>query len=292
MVFKSPVILNIGGVLYTTSINTLTNEKGSMLESMFSGRHQLTADERDGSFFIDRDGVPFRYILNYLRDPTHFVPPADVELRREILREANYYSLTKLMEILNGGSEIVFLNGATSSILSNAPMKETLAKMFDSNKGKLKLLLLCTSAQGTTADVFDNATKGKGMILTLIKSTENHVFGCFIEDTFGSAGAWVVGSAENFIFSLGNITGKPAKLLNSRNGTKGIHITSCGLHAGNGDLVACCSHSCGVPATYTTWAPGFTPATLSAGFLCGTPGHAYYTPLIMEVYQVSFTRTI
>jgi len=295
MVFKSPVILNIGGVLYTTSINTLTTVKGSMLESMFSGRHRLTADERDGSFFIERDGVPFRYILNYLRDPTHFVPPADVELRGEILREANYYSLTELMEILSDGSEIVFLNGATSSILSNAPMKETLAKMFDSNKGKLKLLqLLCTSAQSATVAVFDNATKGKGMILTLIKSTENHVFGCFIEDIFGSAGAWIVGSAENFIFSLGNITGSPAKLLNSRNGTQGIHIPgSCGLHAGNGDLVAfCSSHSCGVPATYTTWAPGFTPATLSAGFLCGTPGNPKYTPLIMEVYQVSFTRTI
>jgi hypothetical protein len=257
---------------------------------MFSGRHRLTADERDGSFFIERDGVPFRYILNYLRDPTHFVPPADVELRREILREANYYSLTKLMEILNGGSEIVFLNGATSSILSNAPMKETLAKMFDSNKGSLNLQLLCTSAQGARAAFFNNATKGKGMILTLIKCTENHVFGCFIEDTFGSAGGCIVGSAENFIFSLGNITGSPAKLLNSRNSTQGIHIASCGLHAGNGDLVAfCSSHSCGVPATYTTWAPGFTPATLSAGFLCGTPGNPNYTPLIMEVYQVSFT---
>mmetsp|Transcript_33520 Transcript_33520/g.48616 ORF Transcript_33520/g.48616 Transcript_33520/m.48616 type:complete len:347 (+) Transcript_33520:28-1068(+) len=287
MVFKSPVILNIGGVLYTTSVNTLTNVKGSMLESMFSGRHKLTADERDGSFFIDRDGVPFRYILNYLRDPTHFVPPADNELKKEIAREAKYYSLTQLVEILTGG-EIIFLDGSSSSILDSA-MKETLVKMFDSNKGHLNLKLLCTSAQGIGVAVFDNATKGKGRILTLIKSNANHVFGCFIEDIFGQQGAWIPGSTENFLFALGNFTGSPAKLFNSGNGNS-IHITSCGLHAGqSGDLVAFCSHSCAAPTTYTRWAPGYTPVTLSAGFLCGTPGNPTYTPLIMEVFQVSFT---
>ena len=38
-----------------------------MLAVMFSGRHQLKR-ESDGSYFIDRDGTHFRYILNYLRD--------------------------------------------------------------------------------------------------------------------------------------------------------------------------------------------------------------------------------
>ena len=46
MVFTSPVHVNVGGVIYTTSIGTLTRVKDSMLESMFSGRHQLTPQGR------------------------------------------------------------------------------------------------------------------------------------------------------------------------------------------------------------------------------------------------------
>ena len=38
-----------------------------MLAVMFSGRHSLVR-EADGSFFLDRDGTHFRYILNFLRD--------------------------------------------------------------------------------------------------------------------------------------------------------------------------------------------------------------------------------
>ena len=37
-----------------------------MLQAMFSGRFDTKPSE-DGSFFIDRDGTHFRYILNYLR---------------------------------------------------------------------------------------------------------------------------------------------------------------------------------------------------------------------------------
>ena len=38
---------------------------GSMLHAMFSGRFDSKPAE-DGSYFIDRDGTHFRYILNYL----------------------------------------------------------------------------------------------------------------------------------------------------------------------------------------------------------------------------------
>ena len=37
-----------------------------MLAAMFSGRHHQPLDE-NGEVFIDRDGVRFRHILNYLR---------------------------------------------------------------------------------------------------------------------------------------------------------------------------------------------------------------------------------
>ena len=64
---ESRVRLDVGGHIYTTSLLTLTKDPESMLTAMFSGRHSITR-EADGSFFIDRDGTYFRYILNYLRD--------------------------------------------------------------------------------------------------------------------------------------------------------------------------------------------------------------------------------
>ena len=62
----SCIKLNVGGHIHTTSTLTLTKEPLSMLAAMFSGRHSVKAQE-DGSYFIDRDGTHFRYILNYLR---------------------------------------------------------------------------------------------------------------------------------------------------------------------------------------------------------------------------------
>ena len=60
-----------------------------MLHAMFSGRFDTKANE-DGSYFIDRDGTHFRYILNYLRTG-QLVVPEDNTVRRELLTEAEFY---------------------------------------------------------------------------------------------------------------------------------------------------------------------------------------------------------
>ena len=64
--FSSTVKLNVGGQHFTTSVQTLTKDPNSMLAAMFSGRFDMKPSE-DGSFFIDRDGTHFRFILNFLR---------------------------------------------------------------------------------------------------------------------------------------------------------------------------------------------------------------------------------
>ena len=46
---------------------------GSILHAMFSGRFD-TKPDKDGTYFIDRDGTHFRYILNYLRTKELIVP--------------------------------------------------------------------------------------------------------------------------------------------------------------------------------------------------------------------------
>jgi len=62
---------------------------GSMLQAMFSGRFDTKPGE-DGSYFIDRDGTHFRYILNYLRTGQLIVPKDEI-IREELLAEAEFY---------------------------------------------------------------------------------------------------------------------------------------------------------------------------------------------------------
>ena len=97
----SRIKLDIGGHQFTTSVLTLTKDPLSMLAAMFSGRHELKR-EPDGSYFIDRDGTHFRYILNYLRDGCikEGVLPQSESVWRELLTEAEFYQLGGLVEYL------------------------------------------------------------------------------------------------------------------------------------------------------------------------------------------------
>jgi len=61
-----------------------------MLTAMFSGNFPLIPEE-DGSYFIDRDGEVFKYVLSYLRDGT--VDSSAMRYREALLREANYFQL-------------------------------------------------------------------------------------------------------------------------------------------------------------------------------------------------------
>lgn len=63
---SSVLLLNVGGVFFTTLKTTLTRFADSMLAVMFSGRHELQTDSR-GAYFIDRNGTYFGYILEFLR---------------------------------------------------------------------------------------------------------------------------------------------------------------------------------------------------------------------------------
>ena len=72
---------------------------GSMLHAMFSGRFDTKPGE-DGSYFIDRDGTHFRYILNYLRTG-QLIVPEDKVLRKELLAEAQFYQIEGIINEIN-----------------------------------------------------------------------------------------------------------------------------------------------------------------------------------------------
>lgn len=100
-ILESKVKLEVGGQSFSTSLLTLTKEQDSLLATMFSGCHKLQPDQ-DGVYFIDRDGVHFRYILNYLRDSNIDIGtlPQDISVLRQILSEVRYYKLTEFADKL------------------------------------------------------------------------------------------------------------------------------------------------------------------------------------------------
>lgn len=95
--------LCVGGYQFTTTVTTLRNEPDpSLFNAMFSGRHTLKPD-KNGCYFIDRDGRHFHVILNYLRDRTfnYRAEKLDVGYLMEIKAEAEFYGLTGLIELID-----------------------------------------------------------------------------------------------------------------------------------------------------------------------------------------------
>ena len=89
------VKLIVGGKKFTTTLETLTKDKDSMLAAMFSGKFPLLKDDK-GYHYIDRDGAHFRYILNYLRDGTVDLMKSPYK-QKQLLREAEFYQLDGLV---------------------------------------------------------------------------------------------------------------------------------------------------------------------------------------------------
>jgi hypothetical protein len=172
---------------------------------------------------------------------------------------------------------------AGSQILDNK-MRGTLSHVLEAKP----LTFLTSSAQiGSTAPAFDAVVQGKGPFVLLIQAASGHVFGAYVPEEFSSKTGWLPCRPDLVLFSLGNLTGTPLKLL-PVHGAARMHFGRCGLHVGqNSGLVCFCSHSCGhFPESEWTAAPGY-PSDRRAGALCGTPGLAVFTPQLMEIFVVA-----
>ena len=91
---KKKILLNVGGHHFETSLETLTSVPDTYFASLFSGRFELTTDA-EGTYSIDRDGVHFRHILNFLRDSGSFELSSDMTKgqRKELAVEMKFYGL-------------------------------------------------------------------------------------------------------------------------------------------------------------------------------------------------------
>ena len=97
--FPSVISLNVGGIMYTASLATLTRYSKSMLGAMFSGRMPLETDT-NGNYFIDRDGKLFRHVLNFLRSGQLHLPKGFSELE-QLKQEVDFYQLKDMTAHLN-----------------------------------------------------------------------------------------------------------------------------------------------------------------------------------------------
>ncbi|XP_071444476.1 BTB/POZ domain-containing protein Tiwaz [Hetaerina americana] len=97
--YTAPVHIDVGGTIYTSSLETLTKYPESRLAKLFNGSIPIVLDSLKQHYFIDRDGRMFRHILNFMRNARLLVPEnfADLDL---LLEEARYFEIAPMIRQL------------------------------------------------------------------------------------------------------------------------------------------------------------------------------------------------
>lgn len=176
-----PVIpLNVGGVKYMTRLSTLRKYEDSMLAAMFSGRHILDKDEY-GNYFLDSNGHIFTHIIDFLRNGT--VPPN--ELSVSVYKEANYFGLHELVELLQFKPSIATLH-----------VKERHRQLFPnyfSVKQNIIKIAMENAITSRTGDVIINIFKTEFVPRAPNFNTKH---GCVVEQAHMKIGPWEGGTDE------------------------------------------------------------------------------------------------
>ena len=186
--FPSTIKLNVGGQHFTTSVQTLKKDPNSMLAAMFSGKFEMKPSEDDGSFFIDRDGTYFRFILNYLRNGELILPHGATFLK-ELEAEATFYQIQGILDELSRPKVEFTIDNLEKEF------EDSLILTIDTRrvlKGWLPLamagewrLLFRASRDGFASSVFHSKCDNKGPTITVVKSGGN-IFGGFTENAWTS----------------------------------------------------------------------------------------------------------
>ena len=180
--FSSTVKLNVGGQYFTTSIQTLRKDPNSMLAAMFSGKFNTKPSE-DGSFFIDRDGTYFRFILNYLRNDELILPEGATFLK-ELRKEAEFYQIQGIVDELKLPVKPILLL-PESQILTSEKHQQSLKGWLPTDMEGEWRLLFRASRDGFATQTFHSKCDNKGPTVTVIKSGAN-IFGGFTEISWKS----------------------------------------------------------------------------------------------------------
>ena len=183
--FSSTVKLNVGGQHFVTSVQTLRKDPNSMLAAMFSGKFDTKISE-GGSFFIDRDGTHFRFILNYLRTGQLTLPEGATFLK-ELEEEAEFYQIQGIIDSLKPSSEISKPNKPfeESEILTSEEHQQSLKGWLPTDLEGEWRLLFRASRDGFASENFHWKCDNKGPTVTIVKSGKC-IFGGFTEKSWTS----------------------------------------------------------------------------------------------------------
>ena len=161
----------------------------------------------DGSFFIDRDGTHFRFILNFLRTGKLTLPEG-ATFTKELEEEAEFYQIQGLIDALRSAKSTVKVGTPDepfreSTILTNVEHRKILKGWLpEAMEGEWRLLFRA-SRDGFAASAFHSKCDNKGPTVTVVKSGAN-IFGGFTEKPWASPGA-----GRKFLLQLSIIyTGK------------------------------------------------------------------------------------
>ncbi|KAH0999745.1 hypothetical protein HUJ04_008127 [Dendroctonus ponderosae] len=102
--FPLVIDLNVGGVVYTTTLKKLTSHPNSKLFGIFTGSEPVEKDSK-GRFSLHRDGVLFRYVLDFLRDGTFLLPYCFRDKER-LKNEAEKLPLQGLVEAITSENRV------------------------------------------------------------------------------------------------------------------------------------------------------------------------------------------
>ncbi|KAF2072806.1 hypothetical protein CYY_005880 [Polysphondylium violaceum] len=182
--------LNIGGVLFETTRTTLN--QSPFFNKVFSGEIKVQKSEGN-SYFIDRDGTHFNYVLAYLRDGSNEIPES---IKNQVKKEMVYYQI-----------------GFLDSQIGNLDTFKIINDWIDSTKQFKFELLYRASENEFEASTFHEKCDGQGATITLIKTTDGNIFGGYNSQSWTS-NPNSNGDNKCFIFTLVNKHGiKPTKYL-------------------------------------------------------------------------------
>eukprot|EP01112_Ceratiomyxa_fruticulosa_P011416 TRINITY_DN3095_c0_g2_i1.p1 TRINITY_DN3095_c0_g2~~TRINITY_DN3095_c0_g2_i1.p1 ORF type:complete len:394 (-),score=71.28 TRINITY_DN3095_c0_g2_i1:126-1175(-) len=213
-----PIELNIGGYKFSTTLDTLTKHRDSFFGSMFGGYMALKPN-KDGSFFIDRDGTHFHYILSYLRTNELVIPENEPtpNLTKILLLEAEFYQISPLIDELRRNIKV------NEPLFDSAILPQHKPEFCDQLNEWVgcpptqKWKLLYRGSRDTfNGSVFHEKCDHQGASYTIVRSDDN-IFGGYNPHSWTSNDDFSNGP-NSFLFSLVNPFGMaPFKLQSIKN---------------------------------------------------------------------------
>ncbi|KAF2072805.1 hypothetical protein CYY_005879 [Polysphondylium violaceum] len=226
------VKLNVGGLKYQTTRETLKKIPNSYFDDMLSAKIKIeTYSHKPNTFFIDRDGTHFQYILDILRDDGRVDIPQ--ELEKKVRKELLFYRLPIYKRIDVGSIEkesspkledpkqiqqpkleepTVIIEPPKSKIIDTDSFK-ILNDWIDNTKQLDFELLYRGSENEFKASAFHNKCDGKGATITIVQSSDGNIFGGYNSQSWNGKNVYY-GDNKCFLFTLVNKHNiKPTKYL-------------------------------------------------------------------------------